>query len=473
MASKVSFIIQLKDQFGRVAEKVKRQFDGMKRASDKAGRSIVDFGRRAQKALDQVKRKAAATGAILTATVTTPIALLGREMIKAASDATETANKFDQVFDDVRMKANQVATDFAKNFGVASSTAKELIGDTGDLLVGFGFTGDAALELSRKVNELAADLTSFQDVEGGVSRASEALTKALLGETESAKSLGIVIRQNTKDFRKQVKAVMRTQRITEQQAKAIVILDQATRQSTKAIGDTARTWENYASVVRRNQEATKELSESFGRLMIPFATKLTKELNKLVKFVDDLSPTMKKVVIGFAAFVALGGPLLLLVAGIAAAFAFVSAKVLLVTSGIVALGAAIIAVAVNWRRIVSAMKRKWEDFKNSIFGIGEKIKEKFTEIWADIKAGLIDFVNVGISWINRLLAPLSEVSEAIGAGKLQIGAISAPTAPTQSISGTVNGEIVVSATPGSQVEKTKSSASSKVLDIGINMAPAL
>lgn len=484
MANKVSFIIQLKDQFGRVASKVNRQFEKMKKTADKAKRSISDFAKKAKASLGDLGKKAAATGAVMTAALTVPIGLMARQMIAAASDATETANKFNSVFDDVRGKANQAADDFSKNFGTAGSTARKLIGDTGDLLVGFGFSGDAALDLSRKVNELAADLTSFQNVQGGVPAASEALTKALLGETESAKSLGIVIRQNDKAFRTQVKVLMRTRRITEQQAKAIVILNQAQQQSRKAVGDVQRTWEDYASVVRRNEEATKELSESFGRLMIPLATKLTNALTKLVKWVNNLSPRMKSIVLVLAGLVAIGGPLLLVLGGIATAMSVITLPVLAVSAAVLGLIAAGVLLAANWEGVIGGLKAMWQgflDFIDSVFG---SIGDTFTLLF---QGRLIDamksWANVSIKIINKLIEPLDFIANLLGfdAGTIKIPEfnvniddavlkrLETPGAPVQAVNGTLDGQITVAAAPGTQVKETSMASAGSGLNVGMNM----
>lgn len=450
MANKVSFIIQLKDQFGKTAAKVRRQFEGIKKAADKAKHSVIDFARKGRESLKSLGKQALQTGAVMTAGLTVPIALLSKKMINAASDATETANKFNSVFDEVRGKANTVADDFAKTFGTAGSTSRKLIGDTGDLLVGFGFTGDAALELSRKVNELAADLTSFQNVEGGVDAASAALTKALLGETESAKSLGIVIRQNDKGFRNQIKTVMRTQRVTEQQAKAIVILGQAQQQSRKAIGDVSRTWEDYASVQRRATERTKEMNEKFGRILIPIATRVTNIMIKVADAVGNLSPGMKTLVLILAGLVAIGGPLLIVLGGIALAFSVITLPILAIGAAIIAVGAIIVAAVANW----------------------ETITYFFGTVWEKAKAGLIDFVNFGIQMINSLLAPLNFVAEALGLGSVKISSIEAPSAPSQNASATLDGQITVAAEKGTQVRSSSIQARGRKMNVGLNMVPA-
>mgnify|MGYP001306839535 CR=1 FL=1 len=187
------------------------------------------------------------------------------EAKNAARDADEIRSKFDTVFSSLKNNANEVAENFSRNFGLAGTTTRELLANTGDLLVGFGFSEQAALDLSNKVNSLAQDLTSFSNFAGGAKGASEALTKALLGETDSAKSLGIVIRQGTKEFDNQVASTMKSQHLTETQARAVVILNEAYKQSGKAIGDYQRTKDSLANTERRINEELKNQKELIGR----------------------------------------------------------------------------------------------------------------------------------------------------------------------------------------------------------------
>lgn len=194
----------------------------------------------------------------------------------AARDAKEINSKFLTVFESIQNEAKLTAQTLSESFGLARSSAEKLLSSTGDLLVGFGFAEKQALELSNRVSTLAIDLASFTNFEGGATRASEALTKAILGETESAKSLGIVIRQNTKEFRDQVKQLQETQGLTAQQAKAIIILDEAYKQSSKAIGDFARTQDQLANQERIVNERYKATLETIGNGLVPVFIDLTK-----------------------------------------------------------------------------------------------------------------------------------------------------------------------------------------------------
>ena len=469
MANKVSFIIQLKDKFGRTARKIGRQFAGIQKSADKANRSITQFAKKGQASLQRFSRKAAKTGAIMTAGLTAPILLLSRSMIRAASDAEETANKFNQVFDDVGGRANKVADDFSKNFGVAGSTARKMIGDTGDLLSGFGFAGDAALEMSKKVAILSSDLASFANIQGGATDVSQRITKALLGETESLGVLGVKILQNTKEFRREVKIKSRSLRISVQQAKALVILNEITRQSAKSVGDVSRTWNDYANVVRRSEEANKDLREGFGKILLPLATKLTLALTDLVNWVGNLSRPMKVITLSIAAFVAVLGPALLLLSGVAFVLGALSLPIILITAGIVGLGVALAAFAMNFDSIVLFVSDGFTAIANVASNVGALISAVFSDVWGGLASGFMSFVNMAIGRMNTLLTPLNFVIEKLGGTGFKIESIRAPIAPSANMNASLNGQITVSASPGTQVRQTSMVSSGNGLNIGMNM----
>lgn len=200
----------------------------------------------------------------------------------AARDAIEIQNKFDEVFISIKKGANRMAVSFANSFGLAQSSAKEFLSSTGDILVGFGFTEKAAFDMSLQVNELAQDLASFANLEGGAEQAANALTKALVGETESAKALGIVIRQDNKEFKNNVAAIMQAQGVSLIQAKSIEILRIAYEQSGKAVGDFARTQHQLANAERILSERIKEITEKVGAGLIPIFTGMVGVLNLLL-----------------------------------------------------------------------------------------------------------------------------------------------------------------------------------------------
>jgi len=265
-----------------------------------------------EKGLDRAADKAIKMGKSLSLRVTLPLLAIGGATIKAASDAEETNSKFATVFGNISDSADATARNLSKSFGLSRVASKQLLGDTGDLLTGFGFTQDSALDLSDKVNQLAVDLASFTNFSGGAEGASKALTKALLGERESVKSLGISILEE--DVKKQLQ-IQRSQGLTfetERQAKAYATLTLAQKQSKNAIGDYARTSESFANRTRRLRARVNDLAVSFGEILLPFANKVVGFLEKAIEALDLLTPGMKRIIIVVAGFAAALGPLLLL-----------------------------------------------------------------------------------------------------------------------------------------------------------------
>jgi chromosome segregation ATPase len=229
----------------------------------------------------------AALGIAATAITTATIAI-GKAAVDAASRAEETQSKFNTVFSSIQDEAQATADNLRENFGLSSTAAQQLLGDTADLLTGFSFTQEEALKLSTQVNELAVDLASFTNFSGGAEGASIALTKALLGERESIKSLGIAITEAD------IKRLAEDKGIKgelDRQTKAALTLELAITQSKNAIGDFQRTQASFANQVRISKARTDELFVSLGQRLQPVAAGVLQVFNGLVKTASDLLST--------------------------------------------------------------------------------------------------------------------------------------------------------------------------------------
>ena len=123
-------------------------------------------------------------------------------------------------------------------------------------------------------HSLAADLASFTNYSGGAEGASNALTKALLGERESVKALGIVIREEDVQNRLAAAGKDKLTGAAMLQAKAEATLAIAMEQSKNAIGDYARTSDSASNTLKRAGEETKALQVAMEPLMPSVATLL-------------------------------------------------------------------------------------------------------------------------------------------------------------------------------------------------------
>jgi hypothetical protein len=169
---------------------------------------------------------------------------------------------------------------------LSRQAADELLASTGDLLTGFGFTQDAALEYADAAAQLAADLGSFQNLE--TADVLDRINKAATGEVESLKALGVVIRQDTQEYKDLVASIQLAEGATLTQAKALANLQIITEQSQNAIGDFERSQDSFANTQRTTQAALEDLKATLGEGLLPIATNLVSAFGSLVRGLDNL-----------------------------------------------------------------------------------------------------------------------------------------------------------------------------------------
>jgi hypothetical protein len=314
-----------------------------------------------EKSLASTGKKMQSIGQSMTLGITLPIAAIGAASLKAASDAAETSSKFDTVFRDIRGSAEEAFQTLRKEYGLSSTAAKQMLGDTGDLLTGFGFTQKAALDLSLQVQTLAVDLASFQNYAGGAKGASEALTKALLGEREMVKSLGIVI--NEEDVKRQV-AINTSEGMrfaSEREAKAYATLQLAVQQSGNAIGDYDRTKMQAANQTRLFQARVEDLSVMFASHLLPAFTAVISKVNEAIEFFGTLSKETQKSILIIAGIAAAAGPVIWAIGAISSAIAGLRVALLAlggpVTLVVGALSIAATAIIFNFDEVRLMVKR--------------------------------------------------------------------------------------------------------------------
>jgi len=305
MAESVSYILQIRDRFSSPIRNMNQNLNKFSDKVSKAKKNLRGF-KNVQEGLSRAATR-------LTVGLTLPIVAGLTLMSKEAIDAQETFSKFGTVFSGVSSSAESMAKNLSDNFGLARVDAKKLLGDTGDLLTGFGFSQKSALDLANEVNKLAVDLASFTNFSGGATGASAALTKALLGERESVKSLGISILEEDVKRQVQINAAKGMRFETMRQAKAFATLIIAQNQSKNAIGDFARTQYQAANQLRIAQARLKDLRIVIGNLLVPAITKLLQRIipaiqkaSEWVRNNKQLTKTLIKVALAVAAL----GPIL-------------------------------------------------------------------------------------------------------------------------------------------------------------------
>ncbi|MCA9405048.1 MAG: phage tail tape measure protein [Candidatus Omnitrophica bacterium] len=296
-----------------------------------------------EKKLGSVGKSFNKLGKQITTYVSLPLALIGGSFIKAASDAEETQSKFNVVFKDIAKQANKWAIDFGKSVGRSTDEVKRFSSGLGDVLKPLGFTTEEAFKMSSQMTQLALDVASFNNRQD--SDVIRAFTSALTGERESLKTLGIVISEaDVKQEAFRLGLVRQGEEISKT-AKAQATLSLLYKNTEDAQGDLIRTQDSFANQLKRFQAELNNLSVSFGKILLPAATKLVSSLASLLTKITELDTGTKTLVLGLVGFAAAIGPVLLIIGGVASGIGGIASFAVFASNKVFILGNAIFSLA--------------------------------------------------------------------------------------------------------------------------------
>lgn len=288
-----------------------------KNSESKANASINSLKNAASKVL----------GAVGIAVSVSGIASAITDCVNLSSEVEEMQNKFDVVFQGMTEDVEQWAQSYADSIGRNSADIKTYLADTQNLLVGMGMQRAEAAELDKQMVTLALDLASFNNLDSDV--AVDAMTKALMGETEAAKTLGAVLNDNTRAQAMNTLGLQGSFDALDEATKMQVNYQAILNQSKDAIGDCERSMGSYQSTLRTFQSKLKELKIIIGQFFMPmfqkvlnFGTKGIVALRNIVQRINEFAQKVggaEKILAVFAA--ALAATLAVMNAGKIAAIA--------------------------------------------------------------------------------------------------------------------------------------------------------
>lgn len=271
----------------------------------------------AEKGLSNLKKTGesiAKVGTKLTAGLTTPIVAVGTASVMASAHVQEMESKFNTVFKTISAEADAWSTNYANAIGRSKYEIKEAISNQADLMIGMGMTEEVAGDLSKKYTSLAYDLASFNNVNDAT--ALEAMTKAMFGETEMAKQLGLNLNATTMENSEYVKSLGKSWSALTQAERAEAYYQEALKQSVNAVGDAERTSDSFTNQLKRLKGGLYDLSVEIGKVMIPFLTEVASGMNEVISKVTQLladNPALAQTIVAIGLALATLGPGLLIV----------------------------------------------------------------------------------------------------------------------------------------------------------------
>lgn len=195
-----------------------------------------------------------------------------KSCIAVSSEVEEMQNKFDVVFRGMTDDVEAWSQSYADAIGRNKNDIKGYLADQQNLLVGFGMTRAEGAELSKQMTTLALDLSSFANI--NETEAVNAMTKAVMGETESAKRLGAVLNESTREHAMLTLGLSGTYESLDQLTKMQVNYQAILNQSQDAIGDCERSLGSYRSTLIQFQSKLAELKTMVGQFFMPAAQKI-------------------------------------------------------------------------------------------------------------------------------------------------------------------------------------------------------
>lgn len=264
--------------------------------------------------LHNVQQKFQQIGASASKYITLPVLAAGTASFKMASDYQESLNKVDVAFKSSADEVKKWSETTLKAFGIASGTALDMAALYGDMATSMGFNAKQAAKMSMELVGLAGDMASFKNI--SIDVANTALKSIFTGETESLKTLGIVMTEAN------IKAWMLSEGIKgnyekmDQAQKVAIRYNYVLAQTANSQGDFARTGGGAANQMRIMMESLKELGVTFGQVLLPAVTEIIKKINKWLESLRNLSPETKKLIVVIAALAAALGPASLALSGI-------------------------------------------------------------------------------------------------------------------------------------------------------------
>lgn len=354
--------------------------------------------------------------------------------VEVSSEVEEMQNKFDVVFRGMTDDVEEWAQSYADAIGRNSNTIKGYLADSQNLFVGMGMQREAGAKLSEQMVTLALDLASFNNLQE--TDAVNAMTKALMGESESAKTLGAVLNDNTRAMAMQTLGLTGTYQALDEATKMQVNYQAILNQSADAVGDCERSMGSYQSTLKQTQSKLEEIKTLVGQFFMPTfqrvlsygnqgLMKLRDLITRITEFADSIGGTERLLALlaGTGAAVAVALNFKKIVTG-AESLLKMLGKINLKTMAIIAvvvLLALIVDDFINFMQgndsVIGAMLEK--------AGIDvDETREKIINTWNTIKSvlqGIWNFIkNVATSVWNGLKSFWSENGDAITSNLIQI-----------------------------------------------------
>ena len=216
-------------------------------------------------------------GAISAAAIAKKLFDFGKAAIDAASDLEEVQNVVDTTFGESAKQIDAWAKTAIQQFGLTETKAKQFASTIGAMMKSAGMSGDEIVEMSESLAGLAADMSSFYNMD--FDTAFQKIRSGISGETEPLKQLGINMSvANLEAFALQ-QGIKKTFNEMSQGEQIMLRYQYLMQATADAQGDFAKTSDGYANGLRLLQSNLESIKTTIGSVFIPIVASATSALN--------------------------------------------------------------------------------------------------------------------------------------------------------------------------------------------------
>ena len=203
----------------------------------------------------------------------------GKQAISAASDLAEVQNVVDVTFGESAAEIDRWAKDAINQFGLTETKAKQFASTMGAMLKSSGIASKDITSMSETLAGLAADMTSFYNLD--FDEAFNKIRSGIAGETEPLKQLGINMSVANLEAFALSQGLKKTFNEMSQGEQIMLRYQYLMQATSDAQGDFAKTSDGFANGLRLLQSNFETLKTTIGNLLIP-------TISEAIGFLNDM-----------------------------------------------------------------------------------------------------------------------------------------------------------------------------------------
>lgn len=223
-----------------------------------------------------------AAGVVLSLTVA--VGYFGTKLVEEASNAYETQQKFDKVFEGMGGSAQKFVDDTFAKFGYSRKELEDAASIFAIFAKSAGVAEPQVTAFSTSLVQAGIDMASFYNKDPQV--VFNALSSGLAGNIRPLRAYGIFISQSMVKARAEQKGLVGD--LTDAQ-KVLIRHELILEQIGDAHHDLARTSQGLQNQLRGLRGRAEQLAITFGQFMLPYAIALVHGLN------DQLGPAISRI----------------------------------------------------------------------------------------------------------------------------------------------------------------------------------